>query len=140
MCLKKAKKQIQSASPVRPSSVGSGEKWIDVNLTTQTIHAMQGEQLLNSFLVSTGTWRTPTVTGIYRIYVKYRAASMSGPGYYLPNVPYVMYFFKDYGIHGTYWHSNFGTPMSHGCVNLSPNDAGWLFQFASVGTIVNVHY
>ena len=91
-------------------------------------------------VVSTGTWRTPTVTGVYRIYVKYRTASMSGADYFLPNVPYVMYFYKGYGIHGTYWHSNFGTPMSHGCVNLSPNDAGWLFEFAKVGTVVQVHY
>ena len=43
---------------------------------------------------------------------------MSGPGYYLPGVPYVMYFYQGYGLHGTYWHDNFGQPMSHGCVNL----------------------
>jgi lipoprotein-anchoring transpeptidase ErfK/SrfK len=72
--------------------------------------------------------------------VKYRYADMSGPGYYLPNVPYVMYFYRGYGIHGTYWHNNFGTPMSHGCVNFPTDDAGWLFDFASVGTVVNVHY
>ena len=51
-----------------------------------------------------------------------------------------MYFYKGYGLHGTYWHNNFGTPMSHGCVNLATGDAGWLFSWASVGTVVNVHY
>jgi lipoprotein-anchoring transpeptidase ErfK/SrfK len=64
---------------------------------------------------------------------------MSGPGYYLPGVPYTMYFYKGYGLHGTYWHSNFGTPMSHGCVNLKTEDAGWLYNWASIGTIVNIH-
>jgi lipoprotein-anchoring transpeptidase ErfK/SrfK len=64
---------------------------------------------------------------------------MTGPGYYLPNVPYTMYFYGGYGLHGTYWHNNFGTPMSHGCVNLSTADSGWLFDWASVGTVVNVH-
>ena len=137
---KKAKKQAPAAPSGRPSVVGLNENWIDVNLTTQTTHAMTGDQLMRTFVVSTGTWRTPTVTGVYRIYVKYRTASMSGADYFLPNVPYVMYFYKGYGIHGTYWHSNFGTPMSHGCVNLSPNDAGWLFEFAKVGTVVQVHY
>ena len=64
---------------------------------------------------------------------------MSGPGYYLPDVPYVMYFYDGYGLHGTYWHSNFGTPMSHGCVNLSIPDAEWLYNWADVGTLVNIH-
>ncbi|MGE5251028.1 MAG: L,D-transpeptidase, partial [Bacteroidota bacterium] len=59
---------------------------------------------------------------------------------YLPNVPYTMYFYKGYGLHGTYWHNNFGTPMSHGCVNLRIEDSKWLYNFASVGTTVNVHY
>ena len=66
--------------------------------------------------------------------------NMRGPGYYLRDVPYVMYFYKDYGLHGTYWHDNFGTPMSHGCVNLSSADAQWLFNWASVGTRVVTHY
>jgi lipoprotein-anchoring transpeptidase ErfK/SrfK len=80
------------------------------------------------------------VTGEYKIYVKVRMQDMSGPGYYLRDVPYVMFFKGDYGLHGTYWHNNFGTPMSRGCVNLTIDDAAWLFNWASVGTIVNVHY
>jgi hypothetical protein len=77
---------------------------------------------------------------VYHIYTRLRYTDMAGPGYYLPNVPYTMYFYKGYGVHGTYWHNNFGTPMSHGCVNLSIPDSEWLFNFASVGTVVNVHY
>jgi hypothetical protein len=125
--------------PGRPAQVGEDEFWVDVDLSQQRVYAYQGDTLLNSFLVSTGTWATPTVTGTFKIYVRYRAADMSGPGYYLPNVPYVMYFYKGYGLHGTYWHSNFGTPMSHGCVNLRTSDAAWVFERARIGTIVNVH-
>ncbi|NLG74389.1 MAG: L,D-transpeptidase, partial [Chloroflexi bacterium] len=124
----------------RPPGVGPDERWIDVNLSEQRTYAYEGDQLVNSFVVSTGLWNTPTVTGQYRIYVKYRYADMAGPGYYLPDVPYVMYFYKGYGLHGTYWHNNFGTPMSHGCVNLKTEEAGWLYEWASVGTVVNVHY
>jgi lipoprotein-anchoring transpeptidase ErfK/SrfK len=120
--------------------VGARERWVDVNLSLQTAYAFRGKKLVRSFVVSTGTWQHPTVTGQFYIYVKYRYADMSGPGYYLPDVPYVMYFYKGYGLHGTYWHNNFGTPMSHGCINFSIEDAGWLFEFADVGTLVNVHY
>jgi lipoprotein-anchoring transpeptidase ErfK/SrfK len=127
--------------PPKPrEAVGNGDRWIDVDLTNQMVYAYEGDVIVNSFLVSTGTWLTPTVTGEYKIYVKYRSGSMSGPGYYLPNVPYIMYFYKSYGLHGTYWHNNFGTPMSHGCVNLRTDEAAWLFDWASVGTVVNVHY
>lgn len=129
-----------SAVPPVASEMGDGEHWIDVNLSQQMLYAYAGDTVVNSFLVSTGTWLTPTVTGKYHIWVKLRSSDMSGPGYYLPAVPYVMYFYKDYGIHGTYWHSNFGTPMSHGCVNMSIPDAEWMYNFSSVGTVVNVHY
>ena len=130
-----------SAAP-KPAvaSSGNGTRWIDVDLTNQRVHAYEGDTLVNSFIVSTGTWLTPTVTGQFNIYVKYRSNKMSGPGYYLPDVPYIMYFHGSYGLHGTYWHNNFGTPMSHGCVNLSIADAGWLYEWASIGTLVNVHY
>ena len=128
-----------TAVPV-PDGAGYGEHWIDVNLSQQMLYAYAGDTVVNSFLVSTGTWLTPTVTGKYRVWVKLLASDMSGADYYLPGVPYVMYFYKDYGIHGTYWHNNFGTPMSHGCVNLSIPDAEWVYNFSSVGTVVNVHY
>ncbi len=122
------------------SAKGNGERWIDVNLTEQRVYAYEGDVIVNSFLVSTGTWRTPTVTGKYKIYVKVGMQDMSGPGYYLRDVPNVMFFYKGYGFHGTYWHNNFGTPMSRGCVNLTIPDSEWLFNWASVGTVVNVHY
>ncbi|MBN1935005.1 MAG: LysM peptidoglycan-binding domain-containing protein [Anaerolineae bacterium] len=125
----------------QPATQPSGtEKWIDVNLSTQTLTAYEGQTAVLSARVSTGTRWTPTVVGTFKIYVKYTSAPMSGPGYYLPNVPYVMYFYRGYGIHGTYWHNNFGTPMSHGCVNMATADAQWIFNWAPAGTKVITHY
>ena len=129
---------------VRPFGVGANERWIDVNLTTQTLRAYEGDNVVFSTLISSGTWEHPTVTGQFRIWLEYESQTMDGRllgyDYYLENVPYVMYFYQDYALHGTFWHSNFGTPMSHGCVNLETNDAAWLYNFATIGTLVNVHY
>ncbi|HEX9798283.1 MAG TPA: L,D-transpeptidase [Anaerolineales bacterium] len=122
-----------------PLALAHEGRWIDVDLGEQTVTAYDGASPIRSFSVSTGTWAHPTVTGQFRVYVKLTATDMAGPGYYLPGVPYTMYFYRGYAIHGTYWHSNFGTPMSHGCVNLRTPDSEWVFDFASVGTLVNVH-
>ena len=130
-----------SPSPPKPvPSTGASEKWIDIDLSRQRVTAYVGQTPVYSALASTGTWRTPTVVGTFRIYVKYRYTPMSGPGYYLPNVPHTMYFYRGYAIHGAYWHNNFGTPMSHGCVNLSLPDAEWFYNWAPVGTKVVSHY
>ena len=122
-----------------PSEMANEGRWVDVDLGNQRVTAYEGDQAVRTFSVSTGVRAHPTVTGQFRIYVKYTATDMGGPGYFLPGVPYTMYFYRGYALHGTYWHSNFGTPMSHGCVNLYTPDAEWLFGFASVGTLVNVH-
>ncbi len=124
----------------------NGEKWIDINLSTQRITAYEGNTPIHSSWVSTGLPSTPTVVGSYRVYVKYEATDMRGGSqaagdyYYLRNVPYTMYFFQGYGIHGTYWHNNFGQPMSRGCVNLPTSEAQWYFNWAPVGTRVETHY
>jgi len=131
---------IEKAYAALPAGLGANERWIDINLSTQTLAAFEGHEMIDSFIISSGRPNTPTVTGEFRIWVKVRIQAMSGPGYYLPNVPWVMYFYEDYGIHGTWWHDNFGTPMSAGCVNMTIDDANWMYQFASVGTIVKVHY
>jgi lipoprotein-anchoring transpeptidase ErfK/SrfK len=91
-------------------------------------------------VVSTGTASHPTPTGTFRVYAKYRAIAMSGPGYYLPGVPHTMFFYSGYAIHGTYWHNNFGTPMSHGCINLTKADAAWLYSWTPMGTKVVIHW
>jgi lipoprotein-anchoring transpeptidase ErfK/SrfK/N-acetylmuramoyl-L-alanine amidase len=122
-----------------PEGIGDGDRWVDVDLSEQRVYAYEGAKLENEFLASTGTWLHPTITGQFHIYVKYTSTPMWGPGYYLPGVPYTMYYDQGYALHGTYWHNNFGTPMSHGCINLRTEDAGWLFEWASVGTLVNIH-
>ena len=107
--------------------------WIEVNLTLQVLNAYEGQKLVRTAFVSTGTQDNPTPTGLFRIHTKMRYDDMQGPDYYLPNVPYVMYFHGGYGLHGTYWHANFGHRMSHGCVNIPTAHAQWLFDFTLVG-------
>lgn len=118
------------------------EKWIEVDLSEQKIRVWDGTNLFLESLVSTGLPGTRTPIGEFRIWVKLRAAKMeggSGSGYYyLPNVPYIMYFgndevpnYKGYGLHGTYWHNDFGTPKSHGCVNLPTEIAEQIYYWAT---------
>ncbi len=117
------------------------EKRIEVDLTNQRVYAFEGNRKVYEFIVSTGKWgRTPT--GEFAIWVKVRSTKMSGGSgstyYYLPNVPYVMFFgnnevpaSRGFSLHGTYWHNNFGHPMSHGCVNMKTADAQVLYEWAS---------
>jgi len=111
-----------------------------VDLSSQMAYAYQDGVLQHSALVSTGLPATPTVQGEYAIYHKTPAQTMSGPGYRLPNVQWVMYFYQGYGFHGTYWHDNFGQAMSRGCVNMTNADALWFYNFASIGTNVYVQW
>lgn len=126
------------------SSNVDDSKWIEVDLSEQRLYMKQNGNNVGSFLVSTGKW-SPTPKGEWRIWTKLRYTRMRGGSkalgtfYDLPNVPYTMYYYQGYGIHGAYWHSNFGQPMSHGCVNMKPEEAGVVFNFASVGTKVIVH-
>jgi lipoprotein-anchoring transpeptidase ErfK/SrfK len=122
-------------APAAPTSAG---KSIVVSTDEQRIYAYENGQLVYSYLTSTGMSDTPTVKGDFKIYVKHTATDMHGPDYYLPDVPYTMYFYQGYGIHGTYWHNSFGRPMSHGCVNLPTEQAKWFFDWADVGTPVRV--
>lgn len=127
--------------PTAPPGVShGGERWVEVNLTQQMLYAWEGDALVGSFIVSTGTWQYPTVTGTYRVWARFKYKDMSGPGYFLPDVPNTMFFYQGYAIHGTYWHNNFGTPMSHGCVNMTIPDSEWLFEWAPKDLMVNVHY
>lgn len=104
-------------------------RWIEVDLSEQKLRAWDGDQLFLETSVSSGLPWSPTPTGEFRIWTKYRATKMEGGAgkyyYYLPNVPYVMFFgndevsnYKGYSLHGTYWHNDFGRVHSHGCVNL----------------------
>jgi lipoprotein-anchoring transpeptidase ErfK/SrfK len=131
---------LPPTATLAPLSVHSNVRWIDVDLSHQRLTAYEGQTVVRTTLISTGLARTPTPVGRYQIQTKLRYDDMSGPGYYLPNVPYTMYFYRGYALHGTYWHTNFGHPMSHGCVNLPTTEAEWLFNWAKVGTSVHIHY
>ncbi|MGC9334321.1 MAG: LysM peptidoglycan-binding domain-containing protein [Anaerolineae bacterium] len=122
------------------SSGASGGKWFEIDLSSQRMYAHQGSTVVRTMVVSTGISRYPTPPGTFRIYAKYPSMTMSGPGYYLPGVPHSMFFYKGYAIHGTYWHNNFGRPMSHGCVNLTRADAAWAYSWAPIGTLVKIHW
>lgn len=117
--------------------VSSGEeKWIEIDLTEQKLIAWEGSMKFLESVISSGKWnRTPK--GEFNIWAKFKYAKMSGGNkedntyYYLPNVPYTMYFYKGFGLHGTYWHNNFGEPMSHGCINLPTLAAEKLFYWTT---------
>jgi hypothetical protein len=131
------------AVSVPPSEViRAGERWVDVDLATQTLVAYEGTHPVYATLVSTG--RGPrgtdsaTPPGVHRIWVKILTSDMASAepddpdaGYSLQEVPYVQFFDGAVGLHGTYWHRDFGRVHSHGCVNLAPIDARWLFDFTA---------
>jgi LysM repeat protein len=113
------------------------EKWIDVSLSEQRVVAYEGTTPVRAFTVSTGLPGTPTVTGTFRIWAKtpiqdmYGGNRAAGTYYYLTGVQWVQYFYRDYAFHGTYWHTNFGHPASRGCINMSNEDAQWLYEWAN---------
>jgi lipoprotein-anchoring transpeptidase ErfK/SrfK len=127
-----------------------------VYLENQRVDAVENGKLVRSFKVSTGKGKTPTVTGSFYIYDRYRRKTMRSdvepgkPGYYeVKNVPYTQFFHKDYAFHGAFWHNNFGHPASHGCINMATKDqnkhwpkvaedAGWLYQWGALGLPVTV--
>jgi lipoprotein-anchoring transpeptidase ErfK/SrfK len=131
-----------AATPTLPAEAAlttpDAGKQIVIDLSEQRLTAYEGDELLLSALVSTGISWYPTPPGEYEIISKVRRQVMSGPGYRVPNVEWVSYFFKSYAIHGTYWHDNFGQPMSHGCINMTNDDAQWLYGWAPLGTPVIV--
>jgi lipoprotein-anchoring transpeptidase ErfK/SrfK len=147
--------EISPASHVAnipPNILGdSTGKRIEVNLGAQRVYAFEGNSKVNEFVVSTGLWgRTPT--GTFTIQRKVRSQTMSGGNkslgtyYYLPGVQWVQYFgngqipwSRGFSFHGTYWHNNFGHPMSHGCINMKTPEAQWLFDWAPMGTSVSIY-
>jgi len=136
-------------------STGTDRK-LFVYLDSQRVQAVENGRVVRTFKVSTGKSKTPTATGSFYIYDRYRHKTMRsdvGPGqqgyYEVKNVPYTQFFHKDLAFHGAFWHNGFGQPASHGCVNLAtkdnnkrwpnvPEDAGWLYRWAALGVPVQV--
>jgi lipoprotein-anchoring transpeptidase ErfK/SrfK len=112
----------------------SDERWIEIHLSNQRLIAWEGNKPVYAVIISTGKPGTPTWPGIFRIQRKLPVDRMRGEDYDVPNVPHVMYYHRGYAIHGAYWHQRFGTPVSHGCTNVAPDHARWLFNWADVGT------
>lgn len=142
-----------------------GRKWIDVSIRQQLLVAYEGNRPVYATLISSGrggmgdpeeTHSTPR--GTFMIHAKHVTATMSGDEasdetYELEDVPYVQYFHEGYALHGAYWHDEFGDMRSHGCINLPPRAAAWLFEWThptvpdswhgamnlEAGTLVYVH-
>lgn len=117
----------------RPTSIGAGTRWVGVSLAQQTAVAYEGDRPVFAALIASGLPGTPTVQGIFRTWLRLPTGKMSGPGYYLEDVTWTCYFYSGYALHTAYWHDAFGRPRSHGCVNLSPHDAWWVYQWSAAG-------
>jgi len=117
-----------------PPEVKPGEYWIDTDLTKKILTLFQYDKPIFATYVAIGRPGNPTIEGTYRIWYKLLKTRMRGGPpvvqffYDLPNVPYVMYYYKGYGLHGTYWHDKFGTRQSSGCTNLTQGDSKFLFE------------
>lgn len=124
-----------------PKGLAPGEKWIDVNVSTQSLVAFEGDKPVYATIVSTGRHNDEdkskdhrTVQGDFRIREKHIAATMEDDGasdgpYSIQDVPWIMYFEGSYALHGAFWHSMFGRERSHGCVNMTPHDARHIFHW-----------
>ena len=144
-CSRSPRCSSSSAPPSAPASPAAAraQKAIVVSLSQQRMWVYKGDTVVLTSLVSTGRAGFETPTGTFSILTKLPSQTMSGviggEYYNVPDVPNVMYFTNEgHALHGTYWHNNFGTPMSHGCVNLPMDVAAWLYNWAPVGTPVFV--
>jgi hypothetical protein len=119
-----------------PATTGEHEKWFDVDLDEQVVVAYDGAEPVYATLVSSGSKKWPTPPGIYRIWIKFAETDMNGQmgdedPYSVATVPWTMFFARDLAFHTAYWHDRFGEARSHGCLNLSPRDARWLYFWAT---------
>lgn len=122
----------------RTDAPADGKRWIAIDISDQSLTAWQGDVPIFETTVSTGKPGFRTLPGTFAVYRKYEETRMRGADYDTPDVPWTMYYDGGFAIHGAYWHNNFGTPVSHGCVNLRVPEAKALFEWADVGTEVVV--
>jgi hypothetical protein len=120
----------------RPKGVSQEDRWIHINLLEQTLVAYEGDTPVYVTLVSSGASGFDTPQGLHKIRRKYISKRMRGPDpdhgtYDIAEVPWTMYYDRGYALHGAYWHNGFGKTRSHGCTNVPPVDARWLFQWAN---------
>lgn len=128
---------VRTASRVdRPDEIGAEDRWIHVDLSEQVLVAYEGNEPVFATLVSTGQAGFETPLGVFRIQSKHVSTTMDNlanpdESYSIEDVPWTMYFRGNYALHGAFWHGHFGRVRSHGCVNLAPVDARWLFQWST---------
>lgn len=111
-------------------------RWVHIDLDEQTLVAYEGDDPVYATLVSSGKPGRDTPTGLYRVKRKYLSKTMRGRDavegiYHVEEVPWTMYYRGAYAVHGAYWHNTFGHTRSHGCTNVAPADARWLYDFTS---------
>jgi hypothetical protein len=120
----------------RPDDIGDGDRWMHVDLSRQTLVAYEGERAVYATIVSTGKGpEHATPTGLFRIDRKHLTTTMTGPDevkgtYTVAEVPWTMFYDGAFALHGAYWHDAFGAVRSHGCTNIPPADARWLFAWS----------
>ncbi len=134
--------------PVKSADIFTNEKLITVDLGSQKLRAWESGKIVHETKISSGMKLTPTVKGSFRVQRKIPLHDMRGPSpykdiypsgkYLTKNVPNTLYFYQGYAIHGAYWHNNFGRPASHGCVNTPLASAQWLYDWAPVGTRIEI--
>ena len=137
---------VRKVMPVKYEGARYKGRWININISQQVVTAYEDGVPVKVTLTSTGTAKNPTELGVWKIYYRLPKQDMKGGSlaaedyYFLKDVPYPQYFHTSgEGLHGTYWHDDFGRPRSHGCVNLSTPMSEWFYGWAKVGTIVYVH-
>lgn len=128
-----------SGAPL-PADLRPNERWVDVDTRAQVLVAYEGTRPVYFTLVSSGRRGFETRRGEFRAWVKLATTDMSNADdpdldtatrvYSVERVPWVLFFHRDQALHGVYWHDRFGTARSHGCVNLAPKDARWIFEWA----------
>ena len=119
----------------RPGEIDAEDRWIHVSLSEQTLVAYEGSEPVFATSVSTGREGFETPTGLFRIQSKHVSTTMDDlhskdEAYLIEDVPWTMYFEGNFALHAAFWHLSFGRVRSHGCVNLAPADARWLFQWS----------
>lgn len=120
----------------RPEGVGEHDYWVEIDLYEQRFAAYEGDRMVYAGLVSSGLNRWPTNEGLFQVWSRHTETKMSGAEgridyYFVEDVPHTMFFDNDIALHGAYWHDRFGYKHSHGCVNMPPRDAEWIFNWSA---------
>jgi hypothetical protein len=120
----------------KPEEVGENDFWVEIDLYEQSFAAYEGRRMVFAGLVSSGLNRWPTHEGLFQVWSRQLRTKMSGAEgkvdyYFIEDVPHTMYFDNDIALHGAYWHDRFGYKHSHGCVNMPPLAAEWIFNWSA---------